>query len=151
MCVKAGMHHWARLYRAHPDRYRRAEREEGRLRDLLGDVSILTDRTGEKKRPLPLSEFRQRLEDRCSLPFEDDGGGCGCALETEDTATEPVADTKPPGPGPRPYPAPEPAPERAAQPECRSGLAADTLCSLFRGDDPLIRASYSNSSGPIPI
>ena len=107
MCVKAGMHHWARLYRAHPDRYRRAEREEGRLRDMLGNVSILTDRAGGKKRPLPLSEFRQRLEDRCSLPFEDDGGGCGCALETENTATTPVADTKRPGPGPRPYPAPE--------------------------------------------
>ncbi len=81
--MKAGQHHWARLYRTHPDRYLEAEGEEDDLRDLLGNVSILTDRTGGKKRPLPLSEFRERLEKRCSLPFEDDGGGCGCALETE--------------------------------------------------------------------
>ena len=119
--MKAGQHHWARLYRTHPDRYLEAESEEDNLRDLLGNVSILTDRTGGKKRPLPLSEFRERLKKRCSLPFEDDGGGCGCALETEGETDEapspgtdvpttgPAADTKLPGPAPRRYRARETA------------------------------------------
>ena len=84
MCVKAGQHHWALLYQHHPDRFRRAEREEADIRTYLDrDVTILKDRTGGSSTPLTLADFRKRLDDRWTLPIENDGGGCGCALESE--------------------------------------------------------------------
>ena len=82
MCVKAGMHHWATLYRIHPERYEHAEQAERQIRTLIGkNVAILKDRSDGKNRPITLEAFRERIESRCSLPLEDDGGGCGCALE----------------------------------------------------------------------
>ena len=82
MCIKAGKHHWARLYQLHPDRYLYAERQEQGLREYLKrDVTILVDRRGEERIPVTLRELRRRLEAGVALPFEPEEGGCGCALE----------------------------------------------------------------------
>ena len=67
-----------------PDVYRRHEAEEEKLRHRLGkDVAILRDRRGGKTRPLPMREFRERIEagGQCDL-F--DWGGCGCFGEDEE-------------------------------------------------------------------
>jgi hypothetical protein len=77
-CVKAGQAHFRHLLLTIPDRYREWEREEELLREELGDVSILRDRRGGETVPLPLREFRRRLEaddQQCDLL---DWGGCGC-------------------------------------------------------------------------
>ena len=81
MCVRAGIGHWSRLYRVHPDRFEEAERQESALRSKLGDFSILRDRTGGTSRVMPLSELRRRLDEQpAGLDFEEEGG-CGCAVE----------------------------------------------------------------------
>ena len=80
-CVKMGQSGWELLYRAMPERYARWEAEEETLRDMLGDVSILRDRTGGESRPLPLREFRERIEVQPQLIPPDEWGGCGCAIE----------------------------------------------------------------------
>ncbi len=81
-CVKAGQAHWAQLFRVLPAVYAEAEMEEGKLRVQLGNVAILRDRTGGKSRPLPLSEFRARIEAEDYDKF--DFGSCSCFTETEE-------------------------------------------------------------------
>jgi len=49
-CIKAGHGHFATLLRTMPEVYARHEAEEEKIRDLLGDVSILTDRKGGRKK-----------------------------------------------------------------------------------------------------
>jgi hypothetical protein len=66
VCVRAGQRQWAHLLRTFPDRYLEAERREDELRAELGDVAILRDRSGGRSRPLPLTEFRRRLQERAS-------------------------------------------------------------------------------------
>lgn len=82
-CVKMGIGGFARLLRSFPARYLEWEREESRLREVLGDVAILRDRRGGQTTPLPLSQLRERLSEgeECDL-FEI--GGCGCMVDDGD-------------------------------------------------------------------
>lgn len=84
-CVKAGVGHWAQVYRTRPLRYLHAEREEQAARATLGDVSILSETVRGEERRLTLSELRRRMEcgDKIDLL---DHGGCGCFIESEGSA-----------------------------------------------------------------
>ena len=82
-CVKAGVGHFAHLYRALPEVFAEWERNEETLRGQLGDVAILRDRTGGATKPLPLVQLRRRLEAGYE-PDLFDIGGCGCFVD--DTA-----------------------------------------------------------------
>jgi hypothetical protein len=62
-CVKAGIKHFVLLHSAMPDVYAAWEQNESALRDRLGDVSILRDRTKAQSRPLTLRELRMRIEE----------------------------------------------------------------------------------------
>lgn len=77
-CVKAGQAEWRRLLYWNRERYLMWESEEEASRDVLGDVSILRDRTGGTTLPLPLRRFRERLEGDSSLFDADDEGACAC-------------------------------------------------------------------------
>lgn len=77
-CVKAGQGQFAHLLRVLPERFAEWEREEQKMRDQLGDVAILRDRTGGVTRPLPLVELRRRIEADDTRVDQLDIGGCGC-------------------------------------------------------------------------
>jgi hypothetical protein len=80
-CVKAGQGHFALLLRAMPGRYAYHEAQEQAIRAVLGDVSILTDRTGDGvKKVLTLRTFRERVE-AGQQPDMFDIGGCGCFVD----------------------------------------------------------------------
>jgi len=79
-CVKAGQAHFELLLRTMPERYAYHENKEQEIRALLGNVSILRDRTGGNTRPMTLAEFRLRIESQPSLFDRYEWGGCGCAL-----------------------------------------------------------------------
>lgn len=79
-CVKAGQGHFAHLYRTLPEVYADWERNEQALRDQLGDVSILRDRTGGDTTPLTLAALRERLERSDPIDLWDIGG-CACFEE----------------------------------------------------------------------
>ncbi len=82
-CVKAGQKHFDWLRRTLPDTYAEWEREEQVLRNMLGDVSILTDRRGDgKKKPLSLKQFRERME-RGGVAIGS-GSACACMEETSE-------------------------------------------------------------------
>jgi hypothetical protein len=81
-CVKAGVGHFAHLYRTLPDVFAEWERNEQVMRDQLGDVSILRDRSGGTTRPLTLAALRTRLDDGYQ-PDLFEIGGCGCFIDTE--------------------------------------------------------------------
>jgi len=83
-CVKAGQAQWERVLRLRRDDYLHAEAEEENLRDELGDVSILKDRTYNRSRPLSLRVFRERLESQPALFDGDDWGACSCMTPTDD-------------------------------------------------------------------
>jgi hypothetical protein len=90
-CVKAGIGQFAHLYRTLPHVFDEWEREEIRLRVMLGkNVSILTDRRNGERKPLPLYQLRKRLEgqaeplDACEV---NDVRGCGCAVDDEEMET----------------------------------------------------------------
>jgi hypothetical protein len=76
-CCKGGQGHFKLMFRVFPERYAYAERREQGFRDLLGDVSMLTDRRGGGKKPLTLRDLRARD----LTPLEaSDMGACGCFL-----------------------------------------------------------------------
>ena len=85
LCVKAGISSFRRMYRMLPDRFVEWEGHEAELREQLGDVAILRDRSDGESRPLPLSELRAELELQPMLfgpeGDGDDWGGCGCAID----------------------------------------------------------------------
>lgn len=82
-CVKAGVGHFAWLHAAMPEVFAHWERKEAEMRDLLGDVSILTDRSGDgKKQPLTLADLRIRLESGQQVDMYEIGG-CGCFIDVE--------------------------------------------------------------------
>ncbi|MET8983262.1 hypothetical protein ABZX85_47625 [Streptomyces sp. NPDC004539] len=68
LCVRGGQNHWAHVLEVFPERYAQAEHEEQRLRAELGSVAMLRDRTGGLSRPLTLTEFRERQENRVPEP-----------------------------------------------------------------------------------
>jgi hypothetical protein len=77
MCVKAGQAHWRRMYHQRPEQFAFARQEEAELREMLGDVSMMSEERAGKKFPLPLTTFAERLEagETCNL-FG--GSPCGC-------------------------------------------------------------------------
>lgn len=87
MCIRAGIGHWRRLLRIHPDRFRLAESRERELQDYLQKEHTFLERRIKKKRtPFSLTQLRTEEEAKLArqpdLPIAvDDGGGCGCALE----------------------------------------------------------------------
>lgn len=75
-CCKGGQGHWKLMLKVFPERYAYAEGREHRIRAVLGDVSMLTDRRGGNgKRPLTLEALRTRelRPDEAA-----DMGACGC-------------------------------------------------------------------------
>jgi hypothetical protein len=87
-CVKAGIGQFKRLLQVRPDTFAEWERNEEEMRDLLGDVAILTDRTHHMRRPLPLRTLRLRVESEPTLFDGEDYGACNCMMEPEDVETE---------------------------------------------------------------
>jgi len=80
-CVKAGHAQFALLLRTMPERYAWHEAQEKKLRNQVGDFSVMTDRRGDgKKKPLTMKAFRERVEAGESFDRHD-WGGCGCALD----------------------------------------------------------------------
>lgn len=80
-CVKAGQAQWAQTLRLRRDDYLEAERQEAALGEQIGrPVSILVDRRnlapGEKRRPLTLRQFRERIEGGGT--HDGDWGSCSC-------------------------------------------------------------------------
>jgi len=78
-CCKAGIAHFAQLYRVRRSVFDWHEWWEQRLRSQVGDYSMLTDRRGGTKKPLTLSALRERIESGEQFGSEE-WGGCGCAL-----------------------------------------------------------------------
>lgn len=78
-CVRKGQAEWSLLLQVRPARYRQWEEEEERSRRELGkNVAILRDRSGKRTRPLPLREFRERLQRDPTLFDAEDIGSCHC-------------------------------------------------------------------------
>ena len=74
-CIKAGHAHFLHLLKVLPEKYKECEDKEEELRQQLGDVSILRDRSGGTTKTLTLKQLRQRTRDECDFL---DWGGCGC-------------------------------------------------------------------------
>jgi 3'-phosphoadenosine 5'-phosphosulfate sulfotransferase (PAPS reductase)/FAD synthetase len=81
-CVKAGIGHFAHLYRTLPEVYAEWEANEEGLRVFLArpDIAMLTEQRDNISRPLTLRELRERIEDGFQ-PDLFDIGGCGCSVE----------------------------------------------------------------------
>ena len=79
-CVKAGQAHFAHLLRTMPERYAFHEQQEQELRKIVGNHSILRDRTAGLSKPITLKEFRERIEQQGEFDMFE-WGGCGCAIE----------------------------------------------------------------------
>jgi hypothetical protein len=82
-CVKAGHDHFRTLLEVEPDLYAYHQEQEEAMRARLGDVAILRDRAGGATRPLPLTEFKRRVELRQVTPAGDTRG-CGCFIDEGD-------------------------------------------------------------------
>lgn len=80
-CVKAGQAQWARLFEVMPERYLWHEQQEERLRQRLGDVSILRTRQGGMSTPLSLRQFRTTYLSGARQVDSEAWGGCGCAVD----------------------------------------------------------------------
>jgi hypothetical protein len=88
LCCKMGQAQAAKLLDVDPCLYGFGERQEESLRELLGDVSMLTDRRGDgKKKPLPLKQLRERLEADPRAYDVADVGACSCFAPPEPDAT----------------------------------------------------------------
>lgn len=78
-CVRGGQAQWELLLRVNRPRYLEWEAGEAEIRSQLGkDVAILRDRSGAVGRPLPLSVFRERIDQQPDMFDDDDWGACGC-------------------------------------------------------------------------
>lgn len=86
-CIKMGQGGFARLYYADPCRFAEWEANEQTMRDQLGDVAILRDRTGGETTPLTLRALRERIEGGGKIDMFDIGG-CGCMTEANPTPTQ---------------------------------------------------------------
>jgi hypothetical protein len=79
-CIKAGQAHFAHLLKTMPERYLYHEGKEEEMRQMVGDYSILRDRTGGTTKTLTLRTLRQRIEKEQDFD-KHEWGGCGCAVE----------------------------------------------------------------------
>ncbi|OMF28660.1 hypothetical protein BK133_18575 [Paenibacillus sp. FSL H8-0548] len=90
-CVRGGFKHYADLYKIWPHKYQEQEEMEERMRDMLGDVSIL--KVKDNGKPYTLREYRIYLEmvnkgmDEVAaascpivIPHEDDTVPCVCVF-----------------------------------------------------------------------
>lgn len=90
-CVRGGFKHYADLYKIWPHKYQEQEEMEERMRDLLGDVSIL--KVKDNGKPYTLREYRIYLDlvnqgidevaaASCpvAIPDEDDTVPCVCVF-----------------------------------------------------------------------
>lgn len=78
-CVKAGQAQFALLYQIRPAVYAEWERNEQDVIASIGkNVAILRDRRGGTTKPMPLAEFRKRIETGDYDKHE--WGGCGCGV-----------------------------------------------------------------------
>jgi len=76
-CIKGGHASFALLLRHFPDRFMHHEREEEKMREIVGNHSILKDRRNGQSNPLTLRALRERIESNQEID-EFDLGGCGC-------------------------------------------------------------------------
>jgi hypothetical protein len=86
-CCKGGMAYWKKVLEVYPDAYARSEQREQAFRERTGkDVAILKDRRGGTTTPLPLKEFRRRIEVAAEPQLFDpnDWGSCSCMIPQED-------------------------------------------------------------------
>ena len=60
------------------------EKQEQKMQELLGDVSILKETVNGEVRRLPLVTLRSRVEQQSTLFDPLDIGGCGCFVEFEE-------------------------------------------------------------------
>ncbi len=80
-CCKAGQAHFALLHRVLASRYAWHEWWEKRVRALVGDYSMMSDRRGDgKKKVLTMESLRLRIEAGEAFGSEE-WGGCGCAID----------------------------------------------------------------------
>lgn len=88
-CVKAGQAQFRHLLLALPERYAEHEAEEQAFRSAIGkDVAIMRDRRGGTSMPLPMREFRERVQQHGEQGTFDafDWGGCGCFSDEAEEA-----------------------------------------------------------------
>jgi len=79
-CVKAGIGHFAHLAKALPDVFAEWEANEEKMRNQLGDVSILRDRADGGNARLTLRTLRERVEAGREIDMFEIGG-CGCFVD----------------------------------------------------------------------
>ncbi|MFF0386812.1 hypothetical protein [Streptomyces sp. NPDC004286] len=95
VCVRAGQRQWQHLLEVMPERYAYAEHQEQDLRDMLGDVSILRDRSGGETRPLTLRRLRERTHSRLAETSEHRRGArSGGRARRRPAARTPDADAR---------------------------------------------------------
>lgn len=82
-CVKMGQGGFARLFHADPCRFAEWEENEEKMREQLGDISILRDRRGGTTKPLSLRALRERIQGGGKVDMFDIGG-CGCFSDGDD-------------------------------------------------------------------
>jgi 3'-phosphoadenosine 5'-phosphosulfate sulfotransferase (PAPS reductase)/FAD synthetase len=82
-CVKAGQGHFAKLLSTRPWLYEQWEANEEKLREQLGNVSILKSSIDGKSKPLTLRELRERIQSGGQVDMFD-LGGCGCFVDIEE-------------------------------------------------------------------
>lgn len=76
-CCKSGQASLKLLLIHLPQRYAFHEEQEQLIRNELGNVAVMRDRTGGNVRPLTMKEFRQRFESTGECD-ETDKGACSC-------------------------------------------------------------------------
>jgi hypothetical protein len=79
-CVKAGQAHFAHLLRVMPERFAYHEAQEQKMRELIGDRSILKRIHNGETVSFTLKELRERIENQMTFD-QYDWGGCGCAIQ----------------------------------------------------------------------
>lgn len=85
-CVKAGNGQFKQLLLTMPERYAWHEAQENALRDELGEVSVMVTRRkedlapGQKRRPMSMTEFRQRVETGTDYTTAADNTCAACVI-----------------------------------------------------------------------
>jgi hypothetical protein len=83
-CSKAGQGHFKNLLLKRPAYFGYNEDEENDTRAIVGDYSVLRDRTGGVTKPLTLTALRKKVEEKKPIE-ENDWRGCACFFDTSDS------------------------------------------------------------------